>query len=403
MLALLREISLRHWIRSPLRSLLVVLGIALGVALYVATGAASRSMSAAFAELVARASGRADLTIQSDSGTITSELVGDVADVPGVAHAAATLEITTRAPDYNESLLILGVDLLGDLHFLPFNVAQGEQRTVEDPLSFVNDPYALLVAKRFAARHGLSTGSKLRLLTSEGPKEFHVRGVLEDSGPAASFGGQVIVMFLDAAQVAFSKGLAVDRIDVAVAPPATVDEVRARLAQRLRPGITVERPDHLTAHLQELVLPMNLALSLSGFIALLVGGFLVYNAVGVAVAQRVREIGVLRALGVTRSRTSRLLCTEAAILAVPAVALGLVLARYMARRSTAEALKLVNRVYLVATTTEPTLTPGLIARGCLAGVATAVLAAWWPARRGAQSDPAIVLRAAASVERSRLN
>jgi hypothetical protein len=37
MLALLREISLRHWLRSPVRSLLVVLGIALSVALYVAT------------------------------------------------------------------------------------------------------------------------------------------------------------------------------------------------------------------------------------------------------------------------------------------------------------------------------------------------------------------------------
>jgi ABC-type antimicrobial peptide transport system permease subunit len=35
-------------------------------------------------------------------------------------------------------------------------------------------------------------------------------------------------------------------------------------------------------------------------LALLVGAFVVYNAVGVAVAQRRREVGVLRALGVTR-------------------------------------------------------------------------------------------------------
>ena len=37
MIALFREISFRHWVRSPLRSLLVVLGIALCVALYIAT------------------------------------------------------------------------------------------------------------------------------------------------------------------------------------------------------------------------------------------------------------------------------------------------------------------------------------------------------------------------------
>jgi putative ABC transport system permease protein len=66
----------------------------------------------------------------------------------------------------------------------------------------VNDPLAVLVAQRFAQRHGLARGSTLRMLTADGPKDFHVRGVVDDSGPAASFGGQVVVMFLDAAQIA---------------------------------------------------------------------------------------------------------------------------------------------------------------------------------------------------------
>src|SRR6476619_996463 len=99
MIALLREISLRHWLRSPFRSALVVLGIALGVALYVATEATSNSMLGAFAEIVSRVSGRADLTVQSGSVGVPSELVGTVADIPGVAHTAASLEVTTRAPD----------------------------------------------------------------------------------------------------------------------------------------------------------------------------------------------------------------------------------------------------------------------------------------------------------------
>src|SRR5262245_39954531 len=158
-------------------------------------------MFAAFGELVSRVAGRADLTIQSAGVGLSSEAVADVADVPGVAHAAATLEVTTQAPDLGESLLVLGVDLLGDLHFLPFQVNEGEQRVVSDPLAFVNDPTALLVSKRFATRHGLTQGSQVGLLTSAGKKVFHVRGVLDDSGPAAAFGGQVAVMFLDAAQV----------------------------------------------------------------------------------------------------------------------------------------------------------------------------------------------------------
>jgi len=401
-LALLNEISFRHWMRSPLRSLLVVVGVALGVALYVSTEAAARSMFDAFNELVGRVAARADLIVVDGGGGVSNELVGEAAEVPGVAHAAASLELTTQALEYNESLLVLGVDFLGDVHFLPFNVKEGEERVIEDPLAFVNDPFAILIAKRFAARHHLSKGSSLELLTSEGPKEFRVRGVIEDSGPAASFGGQVIVMFLDAAQVSFARGTSVDRIDVALSPDATPEDVRRRLAEKLGRGVSVESPDRLGAHLRQLVVPVRGGLALSSFVALLVGIFLVYNAVGVAVAQRAREIGLLRALGVTRGRTVRLLCAEAAVLALPAVVIGLAIAGSLARLATKQTLGAVNRLFFAVATTEPKLTVDLVLRGCAAALVMAVGAAWWPARRAASIDPAVVLRGASSVERSKL-
>src|SRR5690349_17971765 len=108
MLALLQEISARHWARAPFRSLLIVVGIALGVGLYVATETAAGSMFAAFGEFVGRVSGRADLTIESSGVGVPNDVVAQVADVPGVAHAGATLEVTAQAPDYGESILVLG-------------------------------------------------------------------------------------------------------------------------------------------------------------------------------------------------------------------------------------------------------------------------------------------------------
>jgi putative ABC transport system permease protein len=203
-LALFREISLRHWLRSPLRSMLVVIGIALGIALYVATEAAAASMLASFGEFVARVAGRADLSVESTGLGVPGELLAAVAETEGVAHAASTLEVTAQATELNESLLVLGVDLLGDMHFLPFNVEEGDHRLIEDPLVFVNDPTALLLSKHFAQRHHLKKDDRIRLLTADGPKDFFIRGVLEDKGPAASFGGQVAVMFIDAAQVSFA-------------------------------------------------------------------------------------------------------------------------------------------------------------------------------------------------------
>jgi putative ABC transport system permease protein len=399
--ALLREISLRHWMRSRLRTLLVVLGIALGVALYVATEAATDSMFAAFNDFVARIAGRADLTIEGTGLGVPGELVANIAEVPGVAHAAASVEVTAQALDLNESLLVLGVDLLGDLHFLPFNVESGERSAIDDPLSFVNDPSAMLLSQRFAQRHGLHEGSQLRLLTTDGPKQFHVRGVLEDAGAAASFGGQVAVMFLDAAQISFARGTFVDRIDVACAPGTDIEVVRQRVAKTLGNDLNVERPAQLGTRLRALVAPLQAALWVSGFLALLVGAFLVYNAVSVAIAQRRREIGILRALGVTRIATIWLFILEAMMLALPSVGLGLLLGRALARYSVAMTLDTLNRTYVPVSQIAPQPSPLLIGKALLVGLCLALISAFFPARRGASIDPAVVLRGAASAEIAR--
>src|SRR5215471_12082605 len=168
MLYLVREISVRHLVRAPLRSLLVVCGISLGIALYVAMDATTDSMFSAFTEMVQRVGGRADLTIRGTGAGIPGERLADVAAVPGVSHAAASVEMVAQAPDFRETLLVLGVDFLGDLHFLPFSVERGNTRVIDDPLAFVNDPMALLISGHFALRHGLVKGSVVRLLTADG-------------------------------------------------------------------------------------------------------------------------------------------------------------------------------------------------------------------------------------------
>jgi putative ABC transport system permease protein len=397
-LSLLREISIRHWLRSRLRSLLVVLGIALGVGLYVATEAATDSMFAAFNEFVTRISGRADLTIEGSGLGVPGELVANVAETVGVAHAAASIEVSAQAVEFGESLLVLGVDLLGDLHFLPFEVESGERNAIQDPLSFVNDPTALLLSKRFAERHGLREGSSVRLLTTDGTKDFHVRGVLEDSGAAASFGGQVAVMFIDAAQVSFARGTFVDRIDVALAPGSDPQTVRSELAAVVGPELSVERPAQIGTRLRALSEPLQAALWVSGFLALAVGAFLVYNAVGVAIAQRKREVGILRALGVTRFGTISLFMAEAALLSLPAIGLGLLLGSLLSRYSVSMTLDMLNNSYAPVSQVAPSLSPTLIVKALLAGLSMALISSFFPARRGSAVDPAIVLRGSASVE-----
>jgi putative ABC transport system permease protein len=295
MFALIREMSLRHLTRAPLRSLLVVFGIALGVAVFVASKATSQSLLASFEELIERVAGRADLTVTGNQSAIDGALLAQIAETEGVEHAAATLEVTASCAEDQMPLLVLGVDFLGDTYFLPFTAEKGEQNVVDDPLAFANDPTAILISKKLAVRRNLKRDSPLALLTSDGVKTFYVRGILDDSGPAASFGGQVAVMFLDAAQVSFGRGTLVDRIDVAIKKGQDPSKVARRINAAIGSYARVERSQQAGERLRAVVRPLRYGLELSGIVALLVGMFIIYNAIGISVTQRRKEVGLVRA------------------------------------------------------------------------------------------------------------
>lgn len=392
MWTLLRESSLRHLTTAPLRSALVVLGIALGVAIYVAAQATSDSLLSSFEELVDRMAGRSDLVVTGAESGIDGELVAAVADTKGVAHAAAALEFTTQLSGDGGSVLVLGVDFLGDTHFLPF-VADGEQSAVvDDPLAFANDPSAVLITQTLAAERGVEQGGAISMLTSEGSRDFKVWGILDDDGPVSSFGGRVAVMFLDAAQVTFARGRLVDRIDVAIEEGADPAIVQAAVTAAIGDAAEVNTPQGHGQRLEALIAPLRNGLGMSGVVALLVAMFIIYNAIGVSVAQRRREVGVLRSLGVIRRSIVAYFCAEAVLLALPGIALGLLISRYLVRVAHEQTLDAIRQIY-VAAPTAPTVTADHAVAGAIAGVLGAAAAAWLPARRGAAMDPVAALGA----------
>ncbi len=391
MLALIREISLRHLVAAPLRSLLVVIGIAVGVAVVVASRATSESMVSSFDELVKRVAGRADLMVVGNQSGIESALVAEVGEIDGVEHVAAALEVTTQFGDDKQPLLILGVDFLGDMHFLPFDPQPGHQSVVEDPLAFANDPAAVLVTDKLAKRRGLKRDSPIELLTSEGIKTFYVRGIVQSSGPAASFGGQVAVMFLDAAQVSFARGTRVDRIDIALSPDADTESMVRRISKVVGEYARVERPEQVGQRLRTLSEPLRTGLSLSGLVALLVALFIIYNAVGISVAQRRKETGLLRSLGVIQRTVVLHFCLEAALLAIPGVILGLLLAQQLVVFTHGQTSEAISRLY-VESLAVPRIRVAHVLQGAAGGLLIAAVAALVPARRGAAMDPVAALR-----------
>ena len=82
-------------------------------------------------------------------------------------------------------------------------------------------------------------------------------------------------------------------------------------AGSLPPHVTVERPASRTRQVEQMVRAFRLNLTVLSWVGLLVGMFLIYNTMAFAVAQRRREIGIYRAIGMTQSRVAGLFLMEA--------------------------------------------------------------------------------------------
>jgi putative ABC transport system permease protein len=416
-LALVRFVSVRHVRSAPVRSLLTLLGVALGVAMVVGMRASNQSVLHAFDEMTDRTAGKAELEVTGDESGVDQGLLDEVsARTDIVAHAAARIEQTSvlgagpslakNASDAPlerhaeesafdsgelERVLVFGVDFLGDQTFFPFATERGAD-VVKDPLAFLNDPEAILVSETFAETYHVKEGDKVRLRTARGMTEFHIESVLKETGKTRAFGGQLVVLFIDAAQLAFDRRGRVDRIDLALQKGVTVDAAKAELQKLVGARGRVDRPSKRAEELAKMARSFQFALEMQGMIAMFVGIFLIYNAVSVSVAQRRREIGILRSVGVTRRRVAGVFLAEALLLGILGGALGLPLGAAIARTVVAQFAPSVSQFYENISAPSPRITPSIAAAGVLLGFGATLLAGLVPAIRASRTSPVEALR-----------
>lgn len=123
-------------------------------------------------------------------------------------------------------------------------------------------------------------------------------------------------------------------------------------------------------------------------IAIVVGAFIIANTFNILVAQRVRELALLRALGASRKQVTRSVLLEAFVMSVVAASIGILvglgLARGLAGIFRAVGLDIAGEAL--------TLTPGTIVTAYVVGVLVTMVSAWLPARRAARVAPVAAMR-----------
>jgi putative ABC transport system permease protein len=392
MIPALWQISSRQWRTHGLRIAMTTLGIALGVAVFFAVRTANAALLDSLSATVERLAGKSTLEIISGEAGFPEQVLDTVRATPGVELAEPVIEVIVHTAFADEgNLLILGVDTTGDQQLREYEFDRS-QTEIADPLTYLAQPNSILLSRSFAERHNLHIGDSIPIFTANGRKEFTVQGLFKPTGVGAVFGGNVAVMDVYSAQVVFNRGRNFDRIDLMNSPNVPVEEIQRRLQARLPAGIESARPQVRGQALENTVTAMRLGMLITSFIALLVGVYIIFNSFTIAVNQRWKEIGILRALGVERHNVNAMFLSEALLMGVIGSIAGIAGGFYLATLASKVMGSIAASVYgLISSEVAPRLHPGTVLVAFGLGVAASVIGAWFPARAASCLDPILAL------------
>ena len=385
---LFRLISWPYVRKHALRSLLTVAGIVIGVSVF-AMHAANESVFNAFQETVRRIAGATELQVSAGDPGFSEDALDRVQSLRQIAVAAPVIEaVASTGLAGQGNLLVLGVDLTGDRSLRDYQFDSGDAAVIDDPLVFLAQPDSIILTADYAKRNNIRINSKIALETAEGVKHLTVRGMLKSSGFASAFGGNLAVMDIYAAQQVFGRGRRFDRIDIALTKGVSLKDGQAALQSLLGPGFEVQPPASRGQSFQSMLRIYYFILNFSSAFALVVGMFIIYSSFSIAVTQRRKEIGILRALGATRRQIAILFLGESAAGGLIGSAVGVLLG-YFAAGVMAQAIDgILQGVYgVVQDGVSITPSPALIALTIAVGVITSMIAAGIPARNAARTSP----------------
>lgn len=287
----------------------------------------------------------------------------EIAALPGVRSVSpiATFDLAYRGVRI-DAAAVVGADFLADgrLSFL-----SGDRATA---LGALDTGGAVILPNAAARRLNLSVGDSIGVALGNGATlDLRVVGIVERSLPSGG-GEAILVGWPDA-----TGPIGVDGADVlavrftpgaSAAERAAVDTLAATYALEANP---LSRIEGAVIDALGRVFGLFDAFSL---VALLVAGLGIVNTLGMGVLERVRELGVLRAIGMTRRQVSRMVVTEAIVLGFAGSLLGILVG-------------LVIGVILLAFAGDlgaaVTLPWGSIGIAAVLGISCSIVASYYPA------------------------
>jgi putative ABC transport system permease protein len=383
------------------RLILTACAIALGVGFMAGTFILTATIGHGIDKLFASASAGTDVIVRPAAGgsgigggrplahpSVPARLVGQVRAIAGVA--AAEGATSDRAG-------IVGPDgkVIGGRSGLAVSHPSDPALASSYPLRQGRPPAGpteVAVDAATAAKQRLHIGDHLRVVAGGAARPFTISGIIgfgQADGP-----GVVSLVSFDPATIQrlYGRHGTFDQIELKAAAGVTADTLRGRVAAALPGGYTAVTAASASAaqatDLRGQIGFLTNGLLAFALISLFVGAFIIWNTFLILVAQRTRELALLRALGASRPQVLRSVLVEASVLGLVASLAGLGLGVAAAGGLRA----LLGSAGIDLPTSGLDLPVGYAAIAVGTGVLVTLVAAFAPARRATVIAPIAALR-----------
>ncbi|MBJ7594399.1 MAG: FtsX-like permease family protein [Candidatus Dormibacteraeota bacterium] len=394
------KVTLRGLLAHKLRLSLTAVAIVLGIAFVSSTFVVSDTINNVFGAIFTDANQGIAVVVEGQTLAGTGQDIGGGQRRPVPAAVVPTVRKVDGVAEADGSIFRTGATLLAPNgtpiggHGPP-TFGANWVNTPSSPYHFRsgNPPQAaddVAIDAATAAANGIHVGQRIDLVFNGGARQtFHVSGIV-GYGQADNVAGATIALFTTptAMRVLDTQGN-FDQVSVFAASGVKDAALRDRIAQVL-PADMVAQTGAAQASQQvqatrSVIGILSTALLVFGLIALFVGSFLIVNTFTILIAQRSRELALLRALGATRRQVMVSVLTEALLTGVVASAVGAALGILLA-------IGLARLLGFSLSNGGLTVTPRSFIVAIVVGTAVTLIAATLPARRATRVAPMAALR-----------
>ncbi|WP_221355229.1 ABC transporter permease [Streptomyces beigongshangae] len=386
--------ALRNVLAHKARLLMTVLAVMLGVAFVSGTLVFTNTISDAYQKSSAKGFDQVDVAVRpeyaEDEGDrlaedpeLTQALLEKAAKAPGAENAIGVVSGFTAIADKDGKLIGGGFQSQGGNYW--------GDKDPRYPLKSGSAPSGgneVAIDAETAKRTGYQVGDTVRLSIDGPVLTPTVSAVFTTDDGNVAAGGSLALFDTATAQRLFHKTGTYDEIDVKAAPGTSQSALRASLDRVLPKDVAStttgqELADDQAVQIEASMSGLKTGLLVFAGIALFVGTFIIANTFTMLVAQRTKELALLRAVGASRRQVTRSVLLEAFVVGAVAAVSGL-----LAGIGIGAGLRALMGTLDAAVPAGPlVVTPGTVATSFAVGILITMLAAWLPGRRAAKIPP----------------